>query len=881
MIKEIIYSGLSANGSPYSSPDGSLSLAFNCVNEDGTLNPVFDPKVLMSLQQDQSCLYVHTVDSIRHFIILGKAQNTEEGAELYFVVEGDEGLSYFKGTPRFKEVHSISSIGNILTVLSDIGISYFIWTGSGYDYIGGHMPELDLSFSLNYQTNYYSDIFSVEPEDGISQIETAANPGYAEQWQMVRTAMHAAANSLIAKISKEHYFTFPFFIRYAYRLFDGSVTMQSAPILLVPSFDCISLDMGWVDRVTGNRPFYAKAAKVKASAGVYSIACKIISAVSRLKVWKNIISSIDFFISPQFYTYDSNADISVPDAISGRLPRRNVAPDIVGNSNFYLIKSISIDELLSTYSSQSSFEINPDFTVNNDNIVVRETLPDDYNSHNSILPRLQHVYNSRLNLAMIKERFYCGYSPISLYYSADTVMLSKSVEASYNIHIQSNQGEWTIASAQSRSIQVDGNYNILWFYYPNIRAKYVVFHIRDYDDNGNVVYDEYQKYYLKPHTLLNGSYFFLFDNTAESQKVSRPLPDHWGTDSRTSVEGSVAEITDKPVVSAIDYLFQPNAIFTSEVNNPFAFPLLGINSIGSGEIIGITSATKALSQGQFGQFPLYAFCTDGVWALEPAADGTFTTKQAVSRDVCTNSASITQLDSSVAFASARGIMHLQGSQCTCISDILGTERSFFAYDLGEDSFDVLLRKAGFDLTSDEINIIPFPEYAANCQLVYDYIHQRIIIFNTHALYCYVYSLKSKLWGMFFASDMKHRINSYTDALAMKGNKVVDLSKPGNDAQQILVVTNPINLSSPDFLKTIRTIAQRGFFKKNNVQQILYGSRDLIHWHAISSSTNEFLRGWRGTPYKYFRIAFTANLKRGESVSGCQILFEQRYTNRIR
>ena len=878
MIKEIIYSGLSANGSPYSSPDGSLSLAFNCVNEDGALNPVFDPKVLMSLQQDQSCLYVHTVDSIRHFIILGKAQNTEEGAELYFVVEGDEGLSYFKGTPRFKEVHSISSIGNILTVLSDIGISYFIWTGSGYDYIGGHMPELDLSFSLNYQTNYYSDIFSVEPEDGISQIETAANPGYAEQWQMVRTAMHAAANSLIAKISKEHYFTFPFFIRYAYRLFDGSVTMQSAPILLVPSFDCISLDMGWVDRVTGNRPFYAKAAKVKASAGVYSIACKIISAVSRLKVWKNIISSIDFFISPQFYTYDSNADISVPDAISGRLPRRNVAPDIVGNSNFYLIKSISIDELLSTYSSQSSFEINPDFTVNNDNIVVRETLPDDYNSHNSILPRLQHVYNSRLNLAMIKERFYCGYSPISLYYSADTVMLSKSVEASYNIHIQSNQGEWTIASTQSQSIQVDKYYNILWFYYPNIRAKYVVFHIKECNDSGDIVFEEYQKYYLKPHTLLNGSYFFLYDNTTESTKVLRPSP----TEISRSVDGSVSEATDEPIVSDVDYLFQPNSIFTSEVNNPFAFPLLGINSIGSGEIIGITSATKALSQGQFGQFPLYAFCTDGVWALEPAADGTFTTKQAVSRDVCTNSASITQLDNSVAFASARGIMHLQGSQCTCISDILGTERSFFAYDVGKNSFDVLLHEAGYNLSSNEIYILPFPKYADNCQMVFDYIHQRLIVFNPSWFYSYVYSLKSNLWGMYHKQKLiKRSINSYTDALAVIGNNVVDFSQPGTDNQYILVVSNPINLDSPDFLKTIRTIAQRGFFKKNNVQQILYGSRDLIHWHAISSSTNEFLRGWRGTPYKYFRIAFTAHLKRGESVSGCQILFEQRYTNRIR
>lgn len=872
MIKEIIYSGLSANGSPYSSPDGSLSLAFNCVNEDGALNPVFEPKVLMSLQQDQSCLYVHTVDSIRHFIILGITQGTEHDAELSFVVEGDGGLRYFKGTPRFKEVHSISSIGNVLTVISELGILYFIWDGTSYSYIGNHLPELDLGFSLKLIAKVTSDVCKAEPEGGILQ-------GDERNWESVFTAMRAAANSLIGKISDKHYFTFPFFIRYAFRLFDGSVTMHSAPILLVPSFNCISVNMGWVNASgTGhNRPFSAEAAHVTASANSYSISCTIVGSISELKNWSNIVSSIDFYISPQFFTYDSNAEIFVSDALSGsgRLPCRNIAPDIVGNSNFYLIKSISIDELFSTYSSQSSFEITPDFSVNNDNIVVRETLPDDYNSHNSILPRLQHVYNSRLNVANIKERFYHGYSPASLY---SAIALTKNVEATYNVCIKSNQGEWTITAPQSQSIQVDKYYNILWFYYPNIRAKYVVFHIKECNDSGDIVFEKYQKYYLKPHTLLNGSYFFLYDNTTESTKVLRPSP----TEISRSVDGSVSEATDEPVVSDVDYLFQPNSIFTSEVNNPFAFPLLGINSIGSGEIIGITSATKALSQGQFGQFPLYAFCTDGVWALEPAADGTFTTKQAVSRDVCTNSASITQLDSSVAFASARGIMHLQGSQCTCISDILGTERSFFAYDVGEDSFDVLLHEAGYNLSSNEIYILPFPKYADNCQMVFDYIHQRLIVFNPSWFYSYVYSLKSNLWGMYHKQKLiKRSINSYTDALAVIGNNVVDFSQPGTDNQHILVVSNPINLDSPDFLKTIRTIAQRGFFKKNNVQQILYGSRDLIHWHAISSSTNEFLRGWRGTPYKYFRIAFTANLKRGESVSGCQILFEQRYTNRIR
>lgn len=877
MINEINYSGLSANGSPYTSPDGSLSLAFNCINEDGALSPILEPFELFPLDSPtMSCLYAHTVDSVRHFILLETNAAYGQSVQLLYVTEGVTGYTHFNHTPNFKEVYNVNSIGNVLTVLSDIGISYFLWTGSGYDYIGEHLPELDLSFSLNPYEDFNSEVFSVEPDGGISQNETAANPGFAEQWQMVRTAMHAAANSLIAKISKEHYFTFPFFIRYAYRLFDGSVTMQSAPILLVPSFDCISLDMGWVDRVTGSdKPFYAKAAKVKASAGVYSIVCKIIGSTIQLKNWKNIISSIDFFISPQFHTYDSNADISVPDAISGRLPRRNVAPDIVGNSNFYLIKSISIDELLSTYSSQSSFEIKPDFSVNNDNIVVRETLPDDYNSHNTLYPRLQHVFNSRLNIAAIKERFYRGYSPASLY---STNLEYKVVEASYNVHIQSNQGEWTLTPTLSKNLLVDDYNNVLWFFYPNIRAKYVVFHIKQYEDNGDAVYDEYQKYYLKPHSLLNGSYFFLYDNTAESTKVSRPAPTEILS---RSVEDSVFEVTDAPVVSENECMVQPNSIYTSEVNNPFAFPLLGINSIGSGEIVGITSATKALSQGQFGQFPLYAFCSDGVWALEPSADGSFTTKQAVSRDVCTNTASITQLDSSVAFATARGIMLLKGSQCECISIDLGTESSFRAYVLGEVSFDKLINEAGFNLTSDEINVIPFPEYAANCQLVFDYIHQRIFIFSNSALYCYVYSLKSKLWGMFFASDMKHRINSYTDALVMKGDKVVNLSQPGNDAQQILVVTNPINLSSPDVLKTIRTIAQRGYFKRENIQQILYGSRDLIHWHTISSSTNEFLRGWRGTPYKFFRIAFTARLERGESVSGCQVLYEQRYTNRIR
>ena len=101
-----------------------------------------------------------------------------------------------------------------------------------------------------------------------------------------------------------------------------------------------------------------------------------------------------------------------------------------------------------------------------------------------------------------------------------------------------------------------------------------------------------------------------------------------------------------------------NKIYTSEVNNPFNFPVSGINTLGVGEILGIASATKALSQGQFGQFPLYAFTNEGIWALEVSNAGTYSSKQVVTRDVCNNPAGITQIDGAIVFTTDRGVMIL-------------------------------------------------------------------------------------------------------------------------------------------------------------------------------------------------------------------------------
>lgn len=360
---------------------------------------------------------------------------------------------------------------------------------------------------------------------------------------------------------------------------------------------------------------------------------------------------------------------------------------------------------------------------------------------------------------------------------------------------------------------------------------------------------------LTPHEMLNGAYYFAgFD-----------------LDNKPGVTSSY-QTTDRIVPV-------PNKIYTSEVNNPFRFPVTGINTIGTGSIMGICSAAKALSEGQFGQFPLYAFTTEGVWALEVSQTGAYSAKQPITRDVCTNSDSITQIDTAVLFATDRGIMLLSGSESICISDVINSLESF--------SFDTLPKLTNLitsksqRMANDAATILPFAEFLKKCKMLYDYSHQRIVVFNPNYRYAYVYSLKSKGWGM-MSSNISTGVNSYPEALAMdKDGNLVNFSLSDTETIQGMIITRPFTLDAPDMLKTIDTIIQRGYFNREDVQQVLYGSNDLYHWQPIWSSRDKYMRGFRGSPYKAFRLALVTSFDKAESLFGASIQFTPRQTNQPR
>lgn len=726
----------------------------------------------------------------------------------------------------------------------------------------------------------------------------------------------AAINRFVnEKGTEKNKFVMPFFVRYAYRLYDDSYIMHSYPVLMIPN------SRGPIFGLDGRSgmllaDYNGSTIGFKMRGRAYGFLSKLVYSVmqveSDLEKWKDIITSVDIGVSAPIWTYDqagyvygwTNMDDSDSwdefysiskvtqyagvDATSPVWPSNGIAPfkgvfetfdssqdyfarysnnykypsyiatvpqrsisdinnDLTGATNFYIIKQLTLDEITTCDEAELKLD---DGTLGG--LLGRSRIADDYHTHDTLKASLMYNYNGRMNYAGIERTPHSPIIPSIQFPQANALPGSTQWQISVSIK----------NGAETLTVQSDpGTSNIefpRFIFYPDRNAKYA------YVTKGSTNY----KLKLTPHDFLNGAYWLgnIMSQTAAPTTYSGTIP----TATTTGFN-------------------EENKLYTSNVNNPFFFEVENIKNIGYGKILGLRSAAKALSPSQFGQFPLYAFTTEGVWALGVTDTGTFKPSQPFTEDVCINPDSITQLDSTVLFATARGIMHVSGSEAQCISDNIFAEHPFDVTDLP--GINVLHEQMGHSADAC-VPVKPFLGFLAGCQMIYDYIHQRIIVFNPSTTtingvttqnysYAYVFSLKSKMWGMMY-SNLDYSVNSYPDSLAVdKAGKLVSFSDTDEEVCKGLYITRPLKLEAADVHKTISALIQRGHFQRGDVGTVLYGSRDLYTWHLIWSSKDQYLRGFRGTPYKYFRIAGLTALTDGKSVFGASVNFEPRHTNNLR
>lgn len=967
MIKEIKYSGYSAQPSDYECPDGQLVTSMNLVNEDNQLKTVYQPSEQVTLPDGYQVLYIHKANLYTHYIVRNDNVLSDTDADnddnLYCWFDkptSDDGSTGPDDVtpadirpltlPSVKDwtVHQITSVGNTLIFLTDNGLQYLLWENSDYTYLGSHIPELPLSFGLQGYRGQSHSLFLITFGEDVREPEQVGGGSFSDSVKAnVTEQVLAQVNKYIADYyTNGHHFIFPFFVRYAYRLYDGSLSHHSAPILMICSTGCTPNVIGGKKRHTEGLNYAliwdsAKMIDCIVQSPVYTLDFAVVHSekyISELKKWSDIVTSVDIFISAPLYTYDQSGQIERVERLQESKERldneycicRNMSSaggedsfskyyqyhsilsfwyrgikgnnmpgwflklpmkgekalieNIKNESKFYFLKSYKLDSLSTT---RKTIDIEDGYLQS---LTAREVMTDDYDSHTLLVAKNAFVYNSRLNISSLTRILPFGFHMSSLLCYTDGFLqgvngdFSQGVDSSHEekqqvsmfIYIKKDGKEIVVRSldyydgwfGQLSEAEVGQFTPTPYLYYPDAGAyKAVLFWHRwvfDGSVEGTGEIKVFREITLEPHPMLNGAFFFNGWNDVSGTEIPESNVNK-GSDTVESRRVSV-----------------PNKIYTSEVNNPFVFPATGISTVGTGDVTGICSAARALSEGQFGQFPLYAFTTEGVWALEVSENGTYSARQPITRDVCINTDGIAQLDNAVGFPTDRGIMLIAGSTTTCISESINSDSPFNVLDVP--GIDKLYDMLEHDVDKKEcLLILPFSTFLKKCRMIYDYVHQRIIVYAPDVNYAYVYSLKSKEWGMMF-SDIVSHLNSYPEALAInKANNIVNFSISIAEKKPVkgLFVTRPIKLDMPDVLKTIDTVIQRGYFRKGHVKAVLYGSRDLFNWHTITSSADHIMRGFRGTPYKYFRIALVCNLDKDESLSGCTVSFTPRLTNRLR
>jgi hypothetical protein len=963
MNKEIKYNGLSTVPPDNTCQDGDSAMLLNLVPEDGALKPVSAPKLLLQLGENKKVIYIHKTISFSNYII-----QDIKTFELYVLNANEKLFERAVSLGAYRSLSHVNAIGNTLLLFTEEYIIYFLWKQGQYVMLGNHVPNLQLSFGLRGKPRIYSlsdeshSTFNVNferiDESRLYEVWTEDNQ------KKITSQIMAKVNKFLAdQTIKEGRFALPFFVRYALRLYDGSLVCHSAPILMNPSTKTAPV-VFW-NRVSGKEGYTeAECDIMLVSAGIdYQLLPDGENSHLRMNDWKDIIKSVDVFISKPIYTYDQSGNcksfadtdnldtkfigaldisrfsdemtieraglINVPvrkraedtallpisvngtDLTSGTpggrenplgkyyvewkysklytlffskdstYPKTTISlPEHTDDKNremlenvqnFYFLKSISINEL--STSERKDIVVNKEYLQS---LTTRETMTDDYLSHDRITAKYSQTYNGRINLSGIRRELFQGFMAGSMFSYANNSEASWELKKDGKVLLDFGSLDYRDISIQTMieeggeryivnsyvsshlapfvsSMYTNGDFAPTswgcYVFYPNTHATMMRIHAG---------IDTYEVK-LKPHDFLNGAYGVIDYELIRKQNTTHTEPP-------TKLE------------NIIDV---PNKIYTSEINNPFFFPVTGINTIGTGRILGIATAAKALSEGQFGQFPLYAFTDEGVWALEVNSTGGYSAKQPITRDVCLSSKSITQIDSAVLFTTDRGIMLLQGSQAMCISDVLNGENAVPITVLPK--IDKILEHA--DLSKGTLRILPFMDFVRDCRMIYDYEHQRIIAYNTskeyNCNYAYMFSLKSKQWGM-MQSNIADNVNSYPDALAvLYDGSLVNFSDETDEVYKSIVVSRPIKLDTYDIHKSVDTIIQRGVFKKGHVKSILYASNDLYNWVPVWSSIDHYLRGFRGTPYKYIRIVLLANLSNNEGITGCSVQFTPRLTNQPR
>ena len=956
--------------------DGGCAESLNVSLDHSELAPSFIPEDVtkkLGLPDDLQAekVFVHKTANYENAITI------EDGILKSFDKKG----SLISTFPIKGKVNDVVSLGNTLLVLTDVSTNYILFKGGQYVNLGTDIPFPKLHVQAKGAGGQKSVTIDLE-EIGVPGVyrsfSSAEYGSYLnngqnsdENVQKILSVIGDQKAVIAGELGRQGLFWGPVYVMYGITLYNGTVITTVPELLLgkdkaLPRVWGLTLESKF--EMNGlNKEFIGDIeAKIDAPAVSLDVSCEEDYDIAD---WKDLIYSVDVYATLPIdtapdYRRIEVTDVSDTNSTTSSTQTRTASVNwgilderaqILGTGNFFRIKSYELlqdDE--NGVVSKFSFKWNSsDFDMTGEAL---STSPYQLPSSD-----VDHIYVDALSVVaksgiLFNEHVLLTSAANLITYRGLAATTTGSSNLRYTARLKFTLSDGGVVYSDP-NIQLPSS-GILTF--ANTKAVSVEMAIvrkrKIYTDQDGTDYDiettySYLALPMKPHLSMPCSYAYLgIGESFEEHAFEKN-----GVLTIEELQDKIDFNTDAPHSLSLE-----NKVLVSSASNPFVYPETKRVTFQS-KVLGVAVATSALSQGQFGQFPLYVFTEDGIWAMETAADGSFVTSKPLSRDVCVNPDSITTIDNAVIFVTDKGVMLLQGSQVVNISPnmngrhytIEGTAQAIIE---GQEFF-----KDFIPVLTDSTH---FMAYVREATIAYDYPGQRLVFIKKDEKYQYVYKLDTQTWHkVAYGINLLAPINSYPECMVQGAieketirtfwkvveyqsqeeadylaerirvilpditdmevqsfldfdhaievthlneedrewlhnemdyyhvatefeerkeeesfTRIYDLSTILDAADSRIptrgvIATRPFDLGAPDVLKTITDIKIRGPYAKGGTRFMLLGSMDGVNFYVIGTK--------RGKAWKLFRLIILANIEPTERISWVDVVYEEKFTNRLR
>lgn len=292
-----------------------------------------------------------------------------------------------------------------------------------------------------------------------------------------------------------------------------------------------------------------------------------------------------------------------------------------------------------------------------------------------------------------------------------------------------------------------------------------------------------------------------------------------------------------------DKINEPNRIQVSAPNNPFSFPFENSYAVGSSNnrIIALQSAAIEMSDAKFGEMPLYAFTTEGIFALQAGGETLYSNVIPINYDKIINPNTLA-INGAIVYITEKGVHLLTNQGTQVISSPI----------------------------HDSAGMPPL-DFLRTCKIIYPKQYNEIVLLNETDKegVAYVYNLDAGYWS---TRDLEgFKLN--TDELYL-GNTIYNLAdEDESKALPMTITTRPIKLGNIEF-KRLETIAPRMCSGDKDFASHIHltGSVDGTNYMTLrehdldieAHKVNPFTL--RRTPFsaKYFKYHMFMEPKQGET-----------------